>query len=193
MSENAVNQQPVTGEQTTTETVEQTQTTQAETAEQLQERIKNMESALKKANKEAEDRRKKLDAFELKEQEAAAAKLSETEKMQAKIAELEKQKNESVKLANERLVKAAVLSSSINFIDADAAYALLDKSKIEIDENGTVKGVQEALDELGKAKPALLKAKTNPALNVTNPGAKNNAAPTDAQWREFMNGGKLPV
>ena len=182
---------PVTGETKPTETVEPK--TETVTVESLQESVKNLEQALRKANKEAEDRRKKLDAYDQEKAAAEAAKLSETDKLKLEKEQAEKKATEAIAKANERLIKAAVMAGASNFIDADAAYALVDKSKIEVDDEGEVKGVTEALAELATAKPGLLKGKTNPNLNVTNSSATNTSGATDKQWADFMNGGPLPI
>lgn len=193
MTDTAVNQQPVTGEQTTTETVAtETQTTQTETVEQLLERNKNMESALRKANKEAETNRLALKKIEDEKLEKAKADMSELDRLKLEKEQADNKAKEAMAKANDRLIMAEVKAKALNFIDLDAAYALVAKNEITVDDNGNVQGVDEALAKLATDKPGLLKTKTNPSLNANNPGATNNAAPTDSQWKAFMNGGPLP-
>ncbi len=65
--------------------------------------------------------------------------------------------------ANERLLQAEI--KSLEGVDAKLVSRLLDKSKVKIAEDGTVTGLKEAVDELAKEFPAVLKAAstTSPA------------------------------
>lgn len=76
---------------TTTETekvtVQQPETKPALTLEQATAELEAARKALKDANREAADRRKKLEAYEKAEQEKAAAELSETEKLKRQLDE----------------------------------------------------------------------------------------------------------
>lgn len=80
----------------------------------------------------------------------------------AKKAQLPPEKQEEVnkvlQMANDRLIAAEVKTASIELkiVDPDAALALMDKSKIKVDDKGNVTGVKEALDALTKAKPYLV-------------------------------------
>ncbi len=64
--------------------------------------------------------------------------------------------------AKKLLLKAEVKAQAadLNIVDADAALALADLSEVEIDDDGTVKGVKEALEALATDKPYLKKAQT---------------------------------
>lgn len=59
--------------------------------------------------------------------------------------------------SNARLIKAEVkvVAKDLEFADADDAFALMDRSGIEVDDEDNVKGVKEALTKLLKAKPHL--------------------------------------
>lgn len=80
----------------------------------------------------------------------------------AKKAQLPPEKQDEVnkvlQMANDRLIAAEVKTASIELkiVDPDAALALMDKSKIKVDDKGNVTGVKEALDALTKAKPYLV-------------------------------------
>ncbi len=80
----------------------------------------------------------------------------------AKKAQLPPEKQEQVdsvlRMANDRLIAAEVKTASVELkiVDPDAALALMDKSKIKVDDKGNVTGVKEALDALTKAKPYLV-------------------------------------
>lgn len=59
--------------------------------------------------------------------------------------------------AGERLIAAEVreYGARVGLVDAEAALALMDRSGIAVDGDGTVSGVKEALDALLAAKPYL--------------------------------------
>ncbi len=94
------------------------------------------------------------------EEEKKKAAMTETEKLKAEKEEAEKKGKAAMEAANQRLVKAEVKAAAaeMGLVDADAAYALLDKDSIEVTENGDVKGIKKALEDLVKAKPWLKKA-----------------------------------
>lgn len=62
-----------------------------------------------------------------------------------------------LKEADDRLVHAEIraVGAQLGLIDAEAAFALMDKSSVHVDENGSVNGVKESLQELLKNKPYL--------------------------------------
>lgn len=74
------------------------------------------------------------------------------------LAEANAKAQEAEKKANERLVRAEVkaLAVSMQIIDPDAAYLLIDKSGVKITDTGEVEGAKEALEALVKAKPYLV-------------------------------------
>ena len=62
-----------------------------------------------------------------------------------------------LKQADDRLVHAEITSvgAQLGLIDAEAAFALMDKSSIHVGDDGSVTGVRESLQELLKNKPYL--------------------------------------
>ncbi|KQS19213.1 hypothetical protein ASF99_04825 [Exiguobacterium sp. Leaf187] len=81
--------------------------------------------------------------------------------------------------ANERIINAEVkaLATQMNFIDPADAKAFLDRSAIEVDDEGNVNGLQEALEAVKTAKPHLIKySTTHPP---TPPGGGNSPAPKE--------------
>lgn len=78
-----------------------------------------------------------------------------------------KQIAEAMNKANESLIKAEIKSVSDKY-DVKLLDKLLDKSKITI-ENGEVKGLTEALTELEKEFPVILKTSTPPNNRGFNP------------------------
>lgn len=88
-------------------------------------------------------------------------------------------------MANGRLISAEIkaVGGNLGLLDADAASALMDKSKVKVKDDGTVEGVKEALEALKKNKPYLFNAapqRTGMRQNGTEgketPHAEANAA-----------------
>jgi hypothetical protein len=78
--------------------------------------------------------------------------------------------------ANERLMRAEVkaLATEMGLVDADAALALMDRSKVAVKDDGTVEGAKEALEALVAAKPWLKKAPGQTVGGGTNPPGAGN-------------------
>lgn len=72
--------------------------------------------------------------------------------------EVQTQINQRMQTADNRLIAAEVkaIGTRMNLVDTDAAFALMDKSGIAVDEAGNVTGVQEALDALIQEKQWLV-------------------------------------
>jgi hypothetical protein len=99
------------------------------------------------------------------------AQMSELEKAQDQIAEAEaaatKATTEAAAIkaaADEALLRAAIVSQAGEFNDPMDAWLFVDRAKIEAQEDGTYKGIDEALKALTEAKPYLVKqnAQTGP-------------------------------
>jgi hypothetical protein len=108
-----------------------------------------------------------LKARAAKADELEAAQGTETDKLRTKAereaekrAEAVKQAAEATTRANNALMRAAVVSaaSQLNAADPGDVFTLLDKSELKVDEEtGDVTGAKEAVEQLLKAKPHLLK------------------------------------
>ena len=114
-------------------------------------------------------------------QAAREAQMSELEKAQTRITDLEAQsvqdKAEAVDIkakADEALLRAAITSQAGNFNDPMDAWSFIDRSKIETQEDGTYKGIDEAMKTLAEAKPYLIKATNN---GQPGPGTPARAKP----------------
>ena len=162
-----------------------------ETPEELKAELEETRKALKSANRESATRRKKLEELETQEKERQDAELSEMEKLQKQIDELNAGKEKAEKEARSIQIKAAVISeaSILNFNDPQDAFALVDKSQFEID-GDNVAGVKDALQELAKNKPYMIKkAKHVGTGSVTNPGDNvTGTGETEAQQRARLYG-----
>jgi len=149
------------------------QTPPAVTADDLKAQIAKLEAAVKDANKEAEKRRKRLEELEKAETDRQAAQLSETEKLQKKLSEAERK---AIQLEEEvgrmRLRSAVERAAALptdkhgGFQDPSDAYMLADLAAVTAGEDGTYKGIQEALETLAKAKPHLVKAAATTTTTV---------------------------
>ena len=91
------------------------------------------------------------------------AQMSELEKIQAERDKANKRADAATEGANKTLLKADVISkcSSLNIVDADAAYALMSRDDIEI-KDGKVEGTIKALKNLIVKKPWLVKNNEDP-------------------------------
>lgn len=160
------------------------------TPEQLQAKLDDANKALKAANKESADRRKRLEELEKAETDRQAASLSETEKLQKQVADAEARAKTAQAQANERLIRAEIVAkaATLKFADPADAFALIDRSKITVSDSGEVEGADELLKELAKAKPYMLAARSQQALNSGNPPGGNGEGETDAQKRARIYG-----
>jgi len=105
-------------------------------------------------------------------------------------------KSENARLAQEAKsaqIKSAVVAKAVamDFQDPSDAYQMLDTGKLELADDGTVAGLEEALDALGKAKPYLLRQQ--PKLSATNPARSSQEGEDDADRRARLYGvGNVP-
>lgn len=154
-----------------------------ETPEQLKAKLEESQRALKAANKEAADRRKRLEELEKAEADRQAASLSETEKLQKQLADANAKAAQAQTQANERLIRAEIVAKAavMKFADPADAYALIDRSKITVNDAGEIEGADELLKDLAKAKPYMLAKAAPGALNTGNPPGGGGEGETDAQ------------
>ena len=121
----------------------------------------------------------------LAEAEAArTAQMTELEKAQSEIAEAQAKaakattEAEAIKVkAAEALLQAAVISQAGNFQDPMDAWSFIDRTKIEVQDDGTYKGIDEALKILTEAKPYLVK---------TDNGAPGPGTPARAKQKTIV-------
>jgi len=119
-------------------------------------------------------------------EELAKLKEAEEKRKQAEMTDLQKAQADK-KAADERAVKLtqdleteriknAVLAeaSKANFADPQDAYAMIDRTELEIDKDGKVSGVVEAIKALVKAKPYLVGEPNTQHFNI-NGGDKGRA------------------
>lgn len=185
----ADNQQVETTNVNATETAAtNAQQQSGETLESLKAQLESANKRIGELNKESEKHRKQADEWQKAKQAEEDAKLSETDKLRKQLDEASKATAAAIKTANDRLIMAEIKSKSTKFIDPDVTLALVDKSKITIKDDGTVDGVDAALEELAKAKPHLLKTPQGSKTGVTNPGSGANLNETIQQKKDRLFG-----
>lgn len=138
----------------------------------------------KEKQTETEAKLKRLKELEEAEEERKKAAMSEQERLQAEKEEAEKAAQEAkekadktLEAANNRIIDTEIraVARDLKANDVDVVLALLDKENIEIDEEGNVKGVEEAVKELKESKEWMFKqsigadasAGSNPTKNPT--------------------------
>ncbi len=148
--------------------------------------------ALKDANKEAADRRKRLDALEKAEADRQAAQLSETDKLKADKQKVENDLKAAKEALNQARLRQAFSTAARKlekpFISVDAeedGFRLADLSALEIGDDGTIKGIDDVLKDLGKNKAYLFgqqsqtqNPKSPPEIDATRKGS-GSAGTTD--------------
>jgi hypothetical protein len=90
--------------------------------------------------------------------EKKKAEMTEAERAKAEREEAEKKLAAAVEKANQRLIRAEVKSvaADLKIIDADAAFALMDRTDVSVEDDDRVVGVRAALESLIKSKPYLV-------------------------------------
>ncbi len=115
----------------------------------------------KRLNRERKAWKKQADDDNLK------AQMSVEEKLKVEKSEAEAKATEAIVKANQRLVRSEILNKAANLgvIDTDVVYKLLDKDDIDVDDDGNVTGVEEAIKTLITAKPYLIKKTSSEDTN----------------------------
>jgi len=161
--------------ETTTETT--TPAAGEKPTEDVAAELERTRIALKAANKEAAERRKKLEELEKAEQDRKAAEMSELEKWKSEADKAKAEREAALKASQETMLKAAFLSEAAlaGLQHPEDAYLLADKSGVEMTD-GQVSGVKEAIQALIKAERVPLAKRTAPGLDA---GAGSGENPKD--------------
>lgn len=125
---------------------------------------------LKAKAKEYEDKLEEQRLAELSEKEFAE---EQAKKFEAELNDLKTQLAAKENAIREQAIKNEFIkvATSANIIDIDAAIALSDLSKVTIEDDGAVVGVDEAIKALVEHKPYLVaKKQTQPIGQATNAG-----------------------
>ncbi|MEK5109846.1 scaffolding protein [Cytobacillus sp. FSL K6-0129] len=134
----------------------------------------------KKKQAETAEKLKKLEEYEKAEEERRKAEMSEAERLKAdkeeaakKAEEAEEKAKQAQEKANQRIINTEIksIARSLNANDLNDVLALLDKSTLEVDEEGNVSGVDLAVQALKEAKPWMFKQ----AIGADAAGGSNPA------------------
>ncbi len=167
---------------------EQTAKVEMTVAEAIAE-LEKTKAALKLANREAAERRKKLDEIETASKAKQDAELTETQKAAKRADDAEKKLADTQQRYRTNAIKNAVqvAARDAGFVDADDAMKLADLSLVELDETSdTVIGAKEAIAALAKSKPHLLKTDRPSPPNI-NSGTGSGGVPRAPSVDEVVN------
>lgn len=148
-----------------------------DSAEQLKEKLESL-TALEKAE---EDRKKE----EMSEAERLKAEKDEAAKKAEEASESAKKATES---ANKRILDSEIrsIARSLNANDVNDVLKLIDREGVEIDDEGNVKGVEEAVKALKDAKPWNFKASVGvDASGGSNPSKSHDGTELAAKEKEY--------
>lgn len=162
------------------------------TAAELQAQLESANKRIKELNSESAKHRKLAEAAIKAEEDRKAAEMSETDKLKADLDKAKQAQADVLAKANERILRAEVIAkaAALNFADPADALALLDKSKVKVNDEGEVEGADEALKELAKAKPYMLKRAVSGS--ATNPGeARQGETSEQRRARLYGSGGDI--
>jgi hypothetical protein len=165
--------------------------TQAELDEILAKRLKRE----KEKQAETDAKLKRLEEFEKAEEERKKAAMTEAEKLKAEKEEADKKAQEAAdqakkaqETANQRIINTEIrsIARSMNANDPNDVLALLDKSGIEMDDEGNVKGVEDVVKALKEAKPWMFKVAIGAdASGGGNPPSHPNVNELSAKEKEL--------
>ena len=143
---------------------------------------------LKKVRKEAASYRTKLRKAEEDDEARKKAEMSETERLKAELKEAQAKAEESERQATETMLRMSVVAAAAKagFNDPSDAWGMIDRATLEVSEDGTVTGVDEAVAGLLKDKPYLVKT-TKGTITATNPQS-GALAESDADKRSRLFG-----
>jgi hypothetical protein len=156
-----------TAEVVETATATATQAPASKTLDELQAENERMSKALKDANREAADRRKKLDAYEKAEEARKNAEMSEQQKLQKEVETLRAQAERTNRELMQRDIAAEV------GLPAIFAARITGNDK-------------ETMLEDAKAMLSALPSKPTPSLSATNPGSGQSRSETDEERRKRL-------
>lgn len=163
-------------DETTVETTTTAETV-AKTAEELILELDKTRAALKSANRESADRRKRLEELERLEIERKQAEMGELERLKAEQLKWQAEKEATIKASQETMLKAAFLAEAAlaGLQHPEDAYLLADKSAVEMTDS-KASGVKEAVQVLISSGRVPLTKRIAPGLDA---GAGSGTSPTD--------------
>lgn len=154
-------EQEVTEETEETVSDEGTSTEEKKAKTYTEEEWKSIDSRMRAADKNRSDTQKKLEAAEARLAEIDAANLTELQKAQAEAEKLRKRADALAQAVKDKALENAFLAApGVEWADKEDAFTVL-RAKfldgVEVDDDGNVTGMKEAVTALSKAKPHLVK------------------------------------
>lgn len=145
---------------------------------------------LKAARKEAAAYRTKLRQAEEDAEARKRAEMTELERVKADLEAERKARQEADDRRQALALRTQVITAAarLGFNDPEDAIRMLDQSTLEVDDAGSIDGLDDALGALVKAKPYLIKSTTG-TISPTNP-AGGPQRTTQDQLRQEMFGPK---
>jgi len=131
--------------------------------------VEALAAELKKVRREAAKYRTTLRKLEEADAERKKAEMTESERIKAELAEAQTKAAEAEQRATETMLRMSVVSAAATagFNDPMDAWSMIDIATLEVSDDGTVTGVEEAVAGLLKDKPYL--AKQQGGITPTNP------------------------
>jgi hypothetical protein len=133
---------------------------------------------------------KKVTDAQKSEQQKA---LEQNAVLEKKLSEATEREKASKALADERLLRSAVMveAGKLGFTDPEDAWTFVDKSKLSID-GEKVKGVDAAVAEVLKSKAYLKAGTSKPPPNI-NAGGEHQTDPLAGREKEIATRFRLPI
>ena len=179
----------------TTTTGATTETVATLDVNELAAELQRARDALKAANNEAAQRRKKLDEYERAEQTRKDAELSEMDKLNKRLAEAETARQQALTTANDRLIKAAFVAEAAKHgVEyPEDAFLLADKSNVAVDDSGNVIGVAETVKTLVDGKRLPLRNRAVASLDAGAGSTSNGQRSTALNEAELAIARRLGI
>jgi len=142
---------------------------------------------IKQLRQEAANYRKKLREAEQLLTERDTQFQAERAAIEKKVSETERKLIDAERAHKERVIEyeAKLLAVQRGVVDPDAAYKLLDLAKVGLGDDGKPVGLDDALNELIKAKPYLLSRTGAPAPAAGNPPRMGTITAAQLRDRKF--------
>lgn len=123
-------------------------------------------------------------------QEIEDAQKTEDEKRQERLTQLERELEQTRTVSRQATLRSAVVAEAArqNFTDPADAMRLLDVDGLTVGEDGAIEGLDEALKDLAKSKPYLLK-RTQAQVEPANPARQPTGRTDDDRRRRYFGGG----
>ena len=181
--------------ETTTTTGTTTEMVATLDANELAAELQRARDALRAANNEAAQRRKKLDEYEKAEQTRKDAELSEMDKLNKRLAEAETARQQALTTANDRLIKAAFVAEAAKHgVEyPEDAFLLADKSNVAVDDSGNVIGVAETVKTLVDGKRLPLRNRAVASLDAGAGSTSNGQRSTALNEAELAIARRLGI